>query len=803
MIEQIAPFVEAGFACHWLHPREKRPIGDDWQNKPVATLDSLRSSYRPSNNVGVRLGEFSRLAGGYLHVLDMDIRLAELSDEAWSALRDLLPGIDFNDFPTVQSGSGGESRHIYFVTDRPFRKKALAKAEGKHRDPITQKWRCDWEIDLFGTGVQAAMPPSIHPDTGKPYVWLREFDFDLIDLGITPEISSDRIESLGAISETEYAFEAREPLEFRPSQMEQELDLIPVSDLSYDDWITLGQAIHHQTGASEAGWELWLEHTRRSIKHDGDERTMRRKWRSFGRHRGKPVTMATVRQWAIEVKRDEILSQFDEEDDEPAPSADEFEDLLGETPASPPELDWKSLLDFNEEGIIKSTLHNLRLIVENDDWTKKVVAYNEFTQEVVQRGKPGRKKPRRNAAKATLQLGGASWDLTDPVNGDFWTEDKDNAIRALIEAPKTQGGYGIKVPDRDLRAAIDIVGRKNGFHPVREYLEELRWDRKPRVEQLFQFYLGAPDDAYTRSVSRLMMIAGVMRVCEPGSKFDFAVILEGLQGKRKSTFISTLAKSWFAELDGDFEDARAMVEAMQGAWILEIPELSGFAKADVRHIKAFISRRSDKVRLAYAKRAQQYDRQCIFIGSTNDDRYLKDDTGGRRYWPIQCTVDQIDTDHLSANIDQLWAEAKVMYRNMRKAQPKGMLPIYLADDTARDIAERLQESRRVEGMEDSLIGQISEWLCQPVVTGDLDDGDKHYRDEVCLAEIWAECFKRDPTQYIGTWPATLGRTMRRIPGWEAATDPDRKRFGKYGLQRYYIRGGNEGKIARQKAELKS
>jgi predicted P-loop ATPase len=92
----------------------------------------------------------------------------------------------------------------------------------------------------------------------------------------------------------------------------------------------------------------------------------------------------------------------------------------------------------------------------------------------------------------------------------------------------------------------------------------------------------------------------VTRVFEPGHKFDFAVILEGLQGKRKSTFISILAKSWFAELDGDFEDAKQMVELMQGAWILEIPELSGFARADVRHIKAFISRRTDKVRLAYA-----------------------------------------------------------------------------------------------------------------------------------------------------------------------------------------------------------
>ena len=215
---------------------------------------------------------------------------------------------------------------------------------------------------------------------------------------------------------------------------------------------------------------------------------------------------------------------------------------------------------------MKPTLHNLRLIVENDPWTRKVPAYNEFTQEIVQRGSPGVKSPRRaKAAKATLQLSGSSWSIRDRVNGDFWTEDKDNAIRALLEAPETQGGYGIKIPDRDLRAAIDIAGRENCFHPVRNYLSELVWDGRDRVETLFIDYLGAPDDAYHRHVARIMLVAAVTRVHEPGHKFDTAVILEGLQGKRKSTFISTLAKNWFVELDGDVADTKQMVELMQGA----------------------------------------------------------------------------------------------------------------------------------------------------------------------------------------------------------------------------------------------
>jgi hypothetical protein len=241
---------------------------------------------------------------------------------------------------------------------------------------------------------------------------------------------------------------------------------------------------------------------------------------------------------------------------------------------------------------------------------------------------------RKNQAKQPLQLDSpSSWAMRDPVNGDFWTEDKDNAIARSSRLRKRRAAMASRCRTATCAPRSTSSAARTASIPFANICRP-EWDGTPRIERLFIDYVGAPDDAYHRSVSRLMLIAGVTRVFEPGHKFDFAVILEGLQGKRKSTFIETLAKNWFSELDGDFEDSKQMVEMMQGAWILEIPELSGFARADVRHIKAFISRTTDKVRLAYERRAKQYDRQCIFIGSTNDDRYLKDDTGGRRYWPV-------------------------------------------------------------------------------------------------------------------------------------------------------------------------
>ncbi|MBB5986005.1 VapE domain-containing protein [Sphingobium lignivorans] len=805
MLDQIAPFVRAGFAVHWLAPRSKRPIKDNWSDIPVATLDALRASYRDGLNAGVRLGEPSQVEGGYLHVLDVDIRVPDMVEEAMAKLLELFP--DAMSFPSVISGSGGASRHLYFVTEKPFRSRRLAASAEKFRrfDKAQDKdvWSCEWEVELFGSGKQVVLPPSIHPNTGEPYRWERPFDLDMLDLGFGPLVSASHVEALGVVEDAAYAFEAVPPLDFKPGQMERDLDAIDVSDLHYDDWIRLGQAIHHQMGGSQEGFDLWLHHTKRSKKYTGDrqDREMRRiKWRSFGRYRGRPVTMATIRQWAQDARAAAMaaeLDDLDDLDDDTAGSDDdaqsskideEFADLLGVEADSlddddadefdkadakapkdeTPDLEWKSLLEITEEGGIKATLHNIRLLVANDVRFTGVMQFNEFTQEVVQRGVPGVKPSRKKSAKPTLQLDGPSWSLRDNVNGDFWTEDKDNAIRSLIEAPKTQGGYSIKVSDRDLRAAIDITARKSAFHPVREYLNTLEWDGVPRLERLFVDYLGAPDDAYTRSVARLILTAGVTRVYEPGAKFDSAVILQGLQGKRKSTFISILAKSWFAELEGEFEDARAMVEAMQGAWILEMPELGGFVRADVRHIKAFLSRRSDKVRLAYAKRAQEFHRQCIFFGSTNDFKYLKDDTGNRRFWPIVCEVDSIDTDRLEREVDQLWAEAVVHYREMRRIQPRGVLPLYLAEAEAQDIAARLQESARVETVEDAMAGQIEAWLDAPIRSGSIDGEDEgQIRKETCLVEIWCEALERERKDYTQQNAQMLGRAMAKLSNWEA------------------------------------
>ncbi|HYD04490.1 MAG TPA: VapE domain-containing protein, partial [Reyranella sp.] len=694
-LELACALAARGLAVHWLKPRSKAPVADAWSTAAINTPDTLTRSWHETYNVGIRLGEPSKVGDYFLHVIDMDIRVADETEKALARLQQMLPDVDT--LPFVISGSGGESRHFYFLTDRPFRSRKLTHSGRKFTDNAG-KVHWTWEIDLFGTGKQVAAPPSIHPDTGKPYRWGRELEFDLIDMDLGPIVSADVVQSWGvgssdisAVEEDDFAAEVhRRPLDLDDAEVQAILDDLPMDEWCDDreGWLQTGMALHHQYEGSDRGLEIWTAFSKKSVKFDGKDQ--RRVWDSF-KGRLVPVRMPTLIKAAgiARLERDQgeddgDADAFDEAAKDPEiaallggdQSAGDDIDAIGSEAANP-ERKWRQLLDLNEEGILKPTLHNLTLILRNDIRTKGIVEYNLFSEEFVQRRPPGIFQRRAKAAKPTIQLAESIFAVKDKVNGDLWTDSKDAGLRVMLEAPRTQGGYGIRVTDRDLKAAIDIIGTNSAFHPVREYLSGLKWDGRPRVETLFIRYLGAEDNEYSRDVTRLTLLGAVARAFEPGHKFDFATILEGVQGKRKSTFIEILARYWFVELQGDFSDRKRMIEKTQGSWICELPELTQFGKTDVEEIKAFISAKGDKDRLAYERRAKRFERQFILIGSTNRDEYLRDETGGRRFWPIACTVNEIDTDTFEKEVDQVWAEAVALYREMRQRQPRGTLPLYL------------------------------------------------------------------------------------------------------------------------------
>ncbi|RWO75261.1 MAG: hypothetical protein EOS18_31425 [Mesorhizobium sp.] len=388
---------------------------------------------------------------------------------------------------------------------------------------------------------------------------------------------------------------------------------------------------------------------------------------------------------------------------------------------------------------------------------------------------------------------GPHWNLHDPVNGVPLSDTHYNDIRRMIEAPTTQGGYGIKVSDRDLYAAIDIVARKRSFHPIRERLLSTPWDGEQRAATLFIDYLGCADTAYHRNAATLFLLGAVARVFQPGHKFDYVPILEGAQGQGKSTFIRILGLDWFRELAGDMSKPQEAVAMLSGAWILEIGELSAMQRSEVNDLKAFISRQVDTARMPYERTAREFPRQCVFMGSTNDSEYLRDITGGRRFLPIKCKNEgMIDNPRLRRNVLQIWAEATRMYFDMMDGKTVKELPLYMTDADAAKEAAEMQESRRVETSEEMLAGKIMAWLAEPTGTDDrfddLDpDAPKAYREETCVAQIWEEMMGRD-----GSVPHTeagkIGKAMlqvgwRRSPGICSSLEINKK----YGKCRVYTR----------------
>ena len=213
----------------------------------------------------------------------------------------------------------------------------------------------------------------------------------------------------------------------------------------------------------------------------------------------------------------------------------------------------------------------------------------------------------------------------------------------------------------DLTAgAVRAVAELNRYHPVKEWLEALHHDGLPRLDTWLTRYLGADASPYTAAVGRAFLVAMVARIMRPGCKHDHVLVLCGEQGTSKSTLCHILGGEWFADNMPSIRDgAKEAGLYVRGHWLIEIGEMASSRKSEAEDLKAFLSRTIDEIRAPYARKADAVPRQCVFVGTTNDSEFLRDMTGGRRFWPVTCGL--IDTAALARDREQLFAEAMAAF----------------------------------------------------------------------------------------------------------------------------------------------
>jgi len=385
---------------------------------------------------------------------------------------------------------------------------------------------------------------------------------------------------------------------------------------------------------------------------------------------------------------------------------------------------WQDLYETNKGGDPVGSVFNVALVFQCDERWQGVLGYCDFSYKIIKR-----KAPPMPGCEA------GEWEDSDTAALRVWFANH----------------FGFTPNDKDIADSLIVTAKANRFHPVRNYLEPLRWDGQPRLESWLVNGLGCSDnETYLSLIGKRFLIGAVARVMNPGCKMDNVLILEGIQGKGKSTTVRCLfGGEWFSDATLNIGDKDAY-QLIQGVWGFEVAELDSFNKADTTTLKQFFSTAQDRFRPPYGRNVQDWPRQTVFMGTTNNDTYLRDYSGNRRFWPAYCS--RIDLDWVRANRDQLWAEALQLYAEGVSSGHRDQRYKYWVDESDPEfpVVKEAQDDRLQRDPWEDI---IDEWL-----QGRFDK-------TFATREILQDAIKMDAPHIQQAHENRVGPIMRSL-GWK-------------------------------------
>ncbi len=677
-----------GWAVHWLMPKTKRPVESAWTTGPRKTWEYLEKTYRPGFNVGVRTGTASKIGTkGYLACIDVDIKVPEARPAALQKLSEILNGVKCAE---VRSGSGNGSRHLYCVTEKPFKMITVAKEKGQ------------WEICVYSDGRQMALPPSIHPDTGRTYIWKRGIE-DAQETPLMHFIEGLRAETdagakpdgTGVSKETQ-----RDSLrDFKPTTVE--LAWLPISD-EVRNGIVTGEGVADRSGfllrASTALFSAGLSQNE-VLSVLTDPKTY---LGACGYDHAKTTSRQRAAEWVYKYTVKRVSEERSVENVFGKYTAPEVRKLSKEERAAQQkefdsERDWRQDLDFSKSKGYTPTFKNIKNILTHSVDTP--VFYKDLFANRI------------------------AYGVGTPWGGkrESYIQDID---MVLIKNWFSESEFSMEPPTNGILETTSFIAHQHAVHPVRDWLASLKWDGVPRVGTWIKDYCeGEAAEPYFSEASKKFLLAMIKRIFEPGCQWDYILILEGHQGKMKSSVARALAgDKWFMDNLPDLKDKDAMLN-LQGKWLIELAELANVKRSDHNLVKAYLIRRVDTVRPHYGRIMEDVPRQSVFIGTVNEGEYLKDPTGNRRFWPIK--VGQCDVEGIKAVRDQLFAEAMHLYKTENE--------VLKLSPVAELQAKEAQDDRRVDDEESEMREALVEFMQSKTVDFDFS----HFRTKDLFVGVGA------------------------------------------------------------------